>query len=156
MNHEKGDEFASEDPKIAALEAFERWSNYLLVATVAAIGWVASKNVVFRYAVMQSLTLWLLGVSIIFGVLTLALVPLIAQAMRDKDSTSKPSVYSIQVSFKIFRISGHVYLTQACRPQHVAFMLGIICYCFGVVDIGWIGIVVAITFSFYGFFSKPG
>ena len=31
-----------------ALEAFSRWSNYLLVTTVAAAGWISSGHVKFR------------------------------------------------------------------------------------------------------------
>jgi hypothetical protein len=62
-----------------ALEAFSKWSNYLLVTTVAAVGWISSGHIKFRNAFLQSLILWCLGVSVIFGIFTLALVPLISE-----------------------------------------------------------------------------
>jgi hypothetical protein len=62
-----------------ALAVFKDWSNYLLVTTVAAAGWVGSDNVTFQHESLKTATLWCMGVSIVFGIFTLALVPLLAQ-----------------------------------------------------------------------------
>ncbi len=63
---------SKDDPKTLALQTFERWSNYLLVTTVAATGWIASKNLEIS-PTMKNASLWCFGVSIVFGILTLAL-----------------------------------------------------------------------------------
>ncbi len=110
-------EVAKEDPKIAALQAFEKWSNYLLVTTVAAAGWIASKNLTFNSGNIRSAALWCFGISIVFGIFTLALVPLVAQTMN-----AEQSIYRVRVQFRIFKCPCHAFLTQACRPQHVCFI----------------------------------
>ena len=114
-----------------ALEAFSKWSNYLLVTTVAAVGWISSGHIKFRNDFFQSLSLWCFGVSVIFGIFTLALVPLISEQAQKHDT----SIYSVKARFSIFRIPCHAYLTQACRPQHLLFIAGILVYCWGVTGI---------------------
>jgi hypothetical protein len=52
-----------------ALEAFSKWSNYLLVTMVAAVGWISSGHIKFRNDFLQSLSLWCLGASVVFGIL---------------------------------------------------------------------------------------
>ncbi len=120
---------AEADPKTDALKSFERWSNYLLVTTVAAAGWVSSQSVSFEPEVLKSVTLGCFGVAIIFGIFTLALVPLIAQTMTKSDS----SIHKVNVHFFLFGRDWYVYLTQACRPQHASFIVGIAFYCIGTV-----------------------
>jgi hypothetical protein len=134
----------------AALEAFSAWSNYLLVTTVAAVGWISSGHVKFRSDFFQSLSLWCLGVSVIFGIFTLALVPLISEQARKNDA----SIYSVKARFSIFGFQRGAYLTQACRPQHVLFIAGIIVYCWGVTGIPWLAFVVGVVACIYGFFSR--
>ena len=133
-----------------ALEAFSKWSNYLLVTTVAAVGWISSGHIKFHNEFSQSLSLWCLGVSVIFGIFTLALVPLISEQAQKNDT----SIYSVRVRFSVFRIPCHAYLTQACRPQHVLFIAGIIAYCWGVTGIPWLAGAVGAVALGYGFFSR--
>lgn len=133
-----------------ALEAFSKWSNYLLVTTVAAVGWISSGHIKFRNDFLQSLSLWCLGVSVVFGIFTLALVPLISEQAQKNDT----SIYSVKAKFSIFRIPCHAYLTQACRPQHVLFIAGIIVYCWGVTGIPWLAGAVGVAALSYGFFSR--
>jgi hypothetical protein len=140
------------DPKTDALESFERWSNYLLVTTVAAAGWVASDGVTFEPEIFQSVTLGCFGVAIIFGIFTLALVPLIAETMMKSDS----SIYRVKVRFSLFTFDWYVYLTQACRPQHASFIAGIAFYCIGTVDDWWPAVAVLIAALLYGWLSQPG
>lgn len=135
----------------AALQAFSTWSNYLLVTTVAAVGWISSGHVKFSSDIFESLSLWCLGASVIFGIFTLALVPLISEQAKKNDR----SIYSVKAGFSIFGIQRHAYLTQACRPQHVLFIAGIIVYCWGVTSIHWLAVVVSVAALIYGFFSRP-
>jgi hypothetical protein len=139
----------SEDVKRAALESFEKWSNYLLVATVAAAGWIASKNAAFTSGNLRSAALWCFGLSIIFGIFTLAMVPLIAQTMKEESS-----IYRVQVTYHVFGFECRSYLTQACRPQHLTFIVGILFYCIGTGENLWIGGVVVVATAVYAYYSK--
>jgi hypothetical protein len=138
------------DAKTAALNLFERYSNYLLVTTVVAAGWIASNGVTFTSFVMKSAALWSLGVSIVFGIFTLALLPLIAEQARDEES-----IFMVPVKFTLFGIRCTLYLPQTCRPQHALFILGIIFYCIGNARFSWIGIVFGSIAIVYGLFSMP-
>lgn len=107
------------DTKLDALNLFEKWSNYLLVTTVAAAGWIASNGVTFASTALKSAALWPLGVSVIFGIFTLVLVPLIAEQVKGGQS-----IYKVPVKFILLGTRWTLYLTQACRPQHALFILG--------------------------------
>jgi 4-hydroxybenzoate polyprenyltransferase len=142
----------SAEKKLKAIEYFKDWSNYLLVTTVAATGWVATdKDLPWSHPCLREPCLWSFGISIIFGILTLALIPLIAQKIEESDT----SIYKIPTSFSIFGRDITAYLTQACRPQHVLFILGIILYCLGKAGGTKFGIIGIIVAAIYGFFSKP-
>src|SRR5262249_4314101 len=45
---EQGEEEEKNHSDRPALDAFSKWSNYLLVTTVAAVGWISSGHVKFR------------------------------------------------------------------------------------------------------------
>jgi hypothetical protein len=138
------------DAKLDALNLFEKWSNYLLVTTVAAAGWIASNGVTFASAALKSAALWSLGVSVIFGIFTLALVPLIAEQAKGGQS-----IYKVPVEFMLLGTRWTLYLTQACRPQHALFILGIIFYCIGTARFSWVGIVFGCLAIVYGVLSAP-
>jgi hypothetical protein len=116
-----------------ALEFFKDWSNYLLVTTVAAMGWIA-KDGSMAPGWLRSLSIWSLAFSAVFGIFTLALIPLIAEE-RKKDE----SIYDIAPKFKLFGIDfprrvfkrPFVKLTSVCRPQHILFIFGILLYAAG-------------------------
>jgi hypothetical protein len=142
-----------EDRTRAALQSFKDWSNYLLVTTVAAIGWIASDNVEFSSNELKAASLWSLGISILFGILTLSLIPLTAQQIDD----THESIYRVPVKFSMFgrREPFRAFLTQVCRPQHVAFLFGILFLCLGTVGFPWpVWLVVPIAII-YGYLSKP-
>lgn len=147
---EQGQEEEKNRSNQPALEAFSKWSNYLLVTTVAAVGWVSSGHVKFRNDYFQSLSLWCLGASVIFGIFTLALVPLISEQVKNDTS-----IYKVKAEFSIFGKKYGAYLTQACRPQHVLFIAGIIVYCWGVTGIAWLAVAVGVAALSYGLFSRP-
>jgi len=120
------------DPRVQALVSFKDWSNYLLVTTVAAVGWIATgmtqapdvppipQDNPFRFQV----ALWCLAVSAVFGIFALALVPLVSEQMTPKDR----SIYRVRTIFRVLTIECPVYLPQVCRPQHILFMIGVLYY----------------------------
>jgi hypothetical protein len=100
---------------------------------------------------LKEACIWSFGVSVIFGILTLALIPLIAHRINE----SHPSIYDVQVDFFVFGLSGKAYLTQACRPQHVSFMAGIVFYCLGAAGANRIMVIIAVLAILFWFVSKP-
>jgi hypothetical protein len=139
------------DPAATSLGAFEKWSNYLLVTTVAAVGWVGSSGVTFKSPLIKSATLWAFGVSIVFGIFTLALIPLIAE-----QSEGGRSIYKTPARFSLLGVRVTMYLTQACRPQHVLFILGILLYCLGTAATGlWLGVAFGGAAVILGVISTP-
>ena len=62
------------DQKLKALDAFKDWSNYLLVTTVAELGWTSTKKDLFYLPSLKSLAIGSFALSIVFAILTLALV----------------------------------------------------------------------------------
>ena len=139
------------DQKLKALEWFKDWSNYLLVTTVAATGWVAYDKNISWSPWLKAACIWSFGISIIFGILTLALIPLIAQRINE----SHKSIYGVRADFSFFGWSPKAYLTQACRPQHVSFMAGIVFYCLGTAGANRVVAFIVVLAILYGFFSKP-
>jgi hypothetical protein len=114
------------DPRIEALKSFKDWSNYLLVTTVAAIGWIARTET--APSLIPALAIWSLGISAVFGIFSLALVPLISEQMEQ--AVDRTSIFAVPVRFYAGGSTLRtMYLTQACRPQHLSFILGILLYC---------------------------
>src|SRR5690348_13475690 len=119
-----GHGFDERDSK--ALEFFKDWSNYLLVTTVAALGWVASKDTLFWSPRARAICLFLLAGSAIFGIFTLALIPIIAE-----DRDRRTSFYAHPAQFNLFGLCCTRRIKDVCFPQHVLFILGIIVYAIG-------------------------
>jgi len=115
---------------LQALGDFKDWSNYLLVTTVAALGWVAAHPTIlpkwpFRLAIL------FFGISIIFAIFTLALIPIIGENI----TPGTDSIYTVSATFKICWFGGSDYtiptLKLVCWPQHVLFLFGITVFCVG-------------------------
>jgi hypothetical protein len=111
------------------LEYFKDWSNYLLITTVAALGWVATKDLPFISPWARLLCIAFLALSVVYGIFTLALIPLVAEQRR-----ATPSFYDVEATFKLFGCTLRRRLKQFCLPQHVLFLLGILAYAAGT---GW-------------------
>jgi hypothetical protein len=72
------------DQKFKALEFFKDFSDYMLVTTVAALGWISSQDTATKpwaNPTLKPYCLWCLGLSSLFAILTLALIPLIGETM---------------------------------------------------------------------------
>src|SRR5262249_1283414 len=107
-----------QDPLTKALGFFKDWSNYLLVTTVGALGWVASDKTTFTSAQVKPWCVWLFALSVVFGIFTLALIPLV-QEQRGKTHTSNYDVDAeFNLGFSDQSKRGHLRLKWVCFWQH--------------------------------------
>jgi hypothetical protein len=116
--------------KLKALEFFKDWTNYLLVTTVAAMGWVSVDKAGLSPHVLRICCIAAFAGSILFAILTLALIPHVAEQISDKDD----SIYDVYGEFHRYWLWGPIdtcRLTSVCWPQHVLFLLGIVLYALG-------------------------
>lgn len=117
---------------LKSLEFFKDWSNYLLVTTVAALGWVGAQGAAHLNPAFAKPTIWCLTMSIVFGIFTLALIPLVAEAISDNTK----SIYSVRAKFLLLWMwppETSLALKWVCWPQHLFFIAGIVLYAAGVV-----------------------
>lgn len=115
---------------VASLGFFKDWSNYLLVTTVAALGWIATKPLIVDGLALK-LTIGFLCLSIVFAMLTLALIPLVGERL-----TAGTSIYDVKARFTVFWLWGPevaAKLKWVCWPQHVFFLAGIITFSIGTI-----------------------
>jgi hypothetical protein len=113
------------EQKLKAIDAFKDWSNYLLVTTVAALGWTTAEHAAsFSSLSIKVACILLFADSIVFAILTLALIPHVAENPEVKDK----SIYNVRWSGWL---KGDYELVDFCLPQHVFFLLGILVYAGG-------------------------
>ena len=115
-----------------ALRHFKDWSNYLLVSTVASLGWVATRQNELTDS-MYLVSILAFSVSIVFAIFTLALIPLIAQNIEEHCT----SFYDVKPTFRPFPPIPRRQWTKIktfCFPQHVLFLIGIAAYTYGSVE----------------------
>lgn len=123
----------STDKLTISLEFFKDWNGYLLIVTVVAIGWAAGGGAAFAGHWVKFLCVGSFGISAILGIFTLALVPLVVEAMKP----SSKSIFDVGASFNVFSRTVPLYtfktfrLKWVCWPQSVFFILGIVFYVFG-------------------------
>jgi len=114
---------------LKGLEFFGNWSNYILVTTVAALGWVASTA---RAPISPRALRWVIGclcASIVFAVFTLAMIPLVAENI----TAETKSFYELSPKFDLIYTIGpevSLKLKWVCWPQHILFLVGIAIYSF--------------------------
>lgn len=128
-----------DNPKVIALGYFKDWSNYLLVTSVGAVGWIAHQGGPTD-SIWALLSLWSLALAVVFGIFTLALIPLVAEQIRDTDA----SFHSVEVTYQLFGSQQRAYIWQACRPQHVFFILGVLFYVMASANCRWLAFAVGI------------
>lgn len=115
------------DPQTKALEFVHQASSFVLIATIALLAWVAS-GVEFssdglRFGAMGCLTL-----SVVFGVGTLILIPLVQEARRPGQSN-----FDVTPSFALFG-RRTARLRAVMLPQYALLLAGIILYIVGMID----------------------
>ena len=114
---------------IASLGYFKDWTNYLLVTTVALLGWAAKGDALITGCLLQW-TIGLLCASVVFAILTLALIPIVGENMKEKES-----FYSVKAPFRLFWVFGSPIgifkLKHICWFQHILFLAGIVVYSLG-------------------------
>ena len=110
------------------IEYFKEWSNCLLVTTVAALGWVATRDAgdsgncaVSVWA--RCICIISLGLSTVFAMFTLALIPLVAEQQAEGQS-----FYDVSAKFRLFGRLRTMPVKRVCLPQHVLFITGILSY----------------------------
>jgi hypothetical protein len=115
------------DAQAKALEFVNSASSYVLLATIALLAWVASgvefSNDGLRVASMTCLTL-----SAVFGVATLALIPLVQEARRPGQSN-----FEVEARFTLFGQRG-ARLKSALLPQYLSLLAGLIVYVIGMIN----------------------
>ena len=114
---------------LKSLDFFKDWSNYLLVTMVAALGWVGAQGAAHLNPAFAKPTIWCLTMSIVFGIFTLALIPLVAEAISDNTkSISEQNSCFYGYGRQRFPLA----LKWVCWPQHLFFIAGIVLYAAGV------------------------
>jgi hypothetical protein len=115
------------DAQAKALEFVNSASSYVLLATIALLAWVASgvefSNDALRVASMACLT-----VSAMFGVATLALIPLVQEARRPGQSN-----FEVEARFMLLGQRG-ARLKTALLPQYLFLLAGLVLYVAGMVN----------------------
>jgi len=120
----------SKDQRLKALEFFKDWTNYLLVTTVAALGWVSTSGALDLDQPWKAICVASFAISIVFAILTLAVIPIIAEQLADDGK----SFYDVPARFRWFARDGkeqEVHVKSLCWPQHAAFLVGVLLYAFG-------------------------
>lgn len=112
------------EQKLKALECFKDWTNYLLVTTVAALGWTSAKEgAILSFPLLRSVCIWSFALSVVFGIFTLALIPHVGEDLGESDK----SIY--RVTWRGYRVP--LRLGHLCMPQHLLFLTGILLYAWG-------------------------
>ncbi|MBI2359014.1 MAG: hypothetical protein HYV04_08945 [Deltaproteobacteria bacterium] len=122
---------ATDSAQMKALGFLKDWSNYLLVTTVAAIGWVSTKGVTFDPVTLRAWCLAFLVISVVFGIFTLALIPLVAEEV-DKKQEQK-SIYDVTPEFDLLYVVlriNFIRIKHVCWIQHFAFLVGVLIYAY--------------------------
>ena len=115
------------DAQAKALEFVNGASSYVLLATIALLAWVAS-GVEFSNDGLRVASMACLMLSIVFGVATLALIPLVQEARRPGQSN-----FEVEARFMLFGRRG-ARLKSVLLPQYVLLLLGVGFYIGGMID----------------------
>jgi hypothetical protein len=117
------------EQRIIALGYFKDWSNFLLVTTVAILGWTASPNSDLA-SPWDVICIWLFAFSVVLGIFTLALIPVVTEDLAE----DAESFYYEKGSFHLWPWKGgsyHIRIKWFCWPQHASFLIGIVCFAIG-------------------------
>ncbi len=115
------------DAQTKALEFVSSASTYVLMATIALTAWVAS-GVEFSSEGLRVTSMACLTLSVVFGVATLALIPLVQEVRQPGQSN-----FDVDARFKLFGWRS-AHLKAVLFPQYVLLLAGLILYVVGMVN----------------------
>jgi hypothetical protein len=118
---------APTDAQSKALEFVSQANNYSLIATLALLAWVAS-GVEFSSEALRLSAMACLTLSVLFGVATLSLIPLVQEMRRPGQSN-----FDVTARFVLFG-SRSARLKMTMAPQYGFLLLGVIFYVVGMID----------------------
>jgi hypothetical protein len=123
------------EQRLQALEFFKDWSNYLLITTVAALGWLSTGNG-HSNPCLRAFSIWCFAASTFFAILTLAVIPDIAEKIGEG-----VSIFETEATLPVplqrpwlppFFTDRRPKLRHFCFLQHALFLLGIALYAIAV------------------------
>jgi len=115
------------EPQTKALEFVNQGSTYALVATIALLAWVSS-GVEFAEQSLRLSAMACLTLSAVFGVGTLALIPLVQEARRPGQSN-----FDVEARYMLFgRRSSRLKSTML--PQYLLLVAGLVLYVIGMIE----------------------
>ncbi len=115
------------DTQTKALEFVSQASSYTLLATIALLAWVAS-GVEFSGEGLRLASMTCLTLSVVFGVGTLSLIPLVQESRRPGQSN-----FDVEARFLLFGRRG-ARLKATMLPQYGLLLVGLILYVVGMID----------------------
>lgn len=115
------------DAQTKALEFFKDVSLYLLIVTMLLLAWIAS-GVEFSSDVLRLCSMFSLLLSIVFGVCTLALIPLVQETRRPGQSN-----FDVWAKFRLFG-DNSFSLKATALPQYVLLVAGVVFYTVGMIE----------------------
>jgi hypothetical protein len=116
----------SGDAQTRALEFISRANNFILLANIALLAWVSS-GVEFSAEWLRLTAMACLTLSVVFGIGTLALIPLVQEARRPGQSN-----FDVDVHFALFGVR-RSRLKAVLLPQYLLLLAGLVLYVVGMV-----------------------
>src|SRR3984893_18066002 len=115
------------DAHTKALEFVNQACTFALIATIALLAWVAS-GVEFSNQGLRLASMACLSMSVIYGIATLSLIPLVQEARR-------PGQSNFEVEARYFLFGRRASRLKAVMlPQYVLLIAGLILYVAGMID----------------------
>ncbi len=115
------------DPQTKALEFVSSASIFTLIANIALLAWVAS-GVEFTNETLRLVAMGCLTLSVVFGVGTLVLVPLVQEGRRQGQSN-----FDVDAQFNLLGRRS-MRLKTLMLPQYLLLIVGVVAYIVGMVD----------------------
>jgi len=128
-NHEHKTHKEHIDHLLRAVDCFKDSSNFLLMLSVVALGWVVEHPGGVHESYKDVIVLSM-GFSVVFGLFTLGLIPVVAETLTG----TTESIYDVRGQFRSFVFGGRNHslpLKAVCWPQQVLFITGIVLYAIG-------------------------
>jgi hypothetical protein len=115
------------DQQTKALEFVSSAVSYTLIANIALLAWVAS-GVEFSNETLRLFAMACLTLAVVFGVGTMALIPLVQEARRPGQSN-----FDVDAPFNLIGRRS-LRLKSMMLPQYLLLVAGVVLYIVGMVD----------------------